>query len=59
MKLIVGFVEDDKEIIQEVNSKAITFAILIVVVALLIWWLISAIASILSGIADFVGGLFS
>jgi len=54
-RLIVGFVEDDENVKHEVNSKAITTAILIVIVGALIYWLFQLVSS-------FIGwflGLFS
>lgn len=41
LKLITGFIEDDKDVINEVNRKAFTTAILIALVCLLIYWVIS------------------
>lgn len=49
-RLIKGFVEDDKEIIADVNKKAIWMAIGIIVVILLIYWIITSIASFLNGL---------
>lgn len=47
-RLIVGFVEDDKEVIREVNNKALRTAILIVVICLLIYWLVQLVMSLAS-----------
>lgn len=41
LKLITGFIEDDKEIINKVNKKAFATAIFIVVICLLIYWVVS------------------
>lgn len=59
MALIVGFVEDDKEIIREVNKKAVVTAILIVIVGFAIWWLITTVLSMISGVFDWISGLFA
>jgi len=58
MDLIIGFVEDDKEIIQKVNQKAAITAVLIVLVILIIYWLITAIIGIITGAIGFIGSLF-
>lgn len=55
LRLIVGFVEDDKEIIDEVNRKAIRSAILIVVFCMIIVLLLVLILEI----ANWITGLFS
>ena len=51
-RLIVGFIEDDKNIIREVNRKAVKSAIGIAVFLLLIYLLISFIASTIRWILD-------
>ena len=51
-RLIVGFIEDDKKIIKEVNRKAVKSAIGIAVFLLLIYLLISFIASTIGWIVD-------
>lgn len=58
LRLIIGFVEDDKEIINEVNRKAIIMAVFTVIVCLLIYWLISLVGSMLSKFIDWIGSLF-
>ena len=58
LKLIVGFVEDDKNIIDEVNRKASFMAIAIFVICLVIYWLISFVISLASSIKDWFSGLF-
>ncbi|WP_298454993.1 DUF4112 domain-containing protein [uncultured Prevotella sp.] len=55
IRLIVGFVEDDKEIIDEVNRKAVRSAILIVVFCMIIVLLLVLIMKI----ANWITGLFS
>lgn len=49
-RLIVGFVEDDEQIKHEVNRKALRTAIFIFIVCLIIYWVFSIIAKIISGI---------
>ncbi len=58
-RLIVGFVEDDKKIIEEVNRKALWTGILIVIFCLIIYWLVKLAVSITTRIGDFFSGLFS
>lgn len=53
-RLIIGFVEDDKEVIRDVNKKAFRTGILIAVFCVLIYLLGVLVASVFSGIA----GLF-
>lgn len=55
MRLIVGYVEDDKEIIDEVNRKAVGTAILIVIACVLIWLMVLLVQKIIG----WIGGLFS
>lgn len=57
-RLIVGFVNDDKEIIKEVNRKALVTGILIVALIVAICLLISLAINLVSGMFDFIGGLF-
>lgn len=59
MTLITGFVEDDAEVIQEVNKKAFITAVLIIIIGLLIWWILSMVVSITSGIFSWISGLFA
>lgn len=58
-KLIVGFVEDDKEIIDEVNKKALWTGILIVIFCFIIYWLVELAVTIATWIGDFFSGLFA
>lgn len=58
LNLIIGFIEDDKEIIDEVNRKAVMTAIAIAILCLLIYWLISFAISMISAVRDWIGGLF-
>ena len=57
--LIIGFVEDDKEVIDKVNRKAIWMAILIVIFCLIIYWLVKLAIDIATGIGDLISNLFS
>lgn len=54
-KLIVGFVEDDKEIIKQVNQRAITTLIWIGVLCYLIYLMIGLVADL----ASWIGTLFA
>lgn len=58
LKLIQGYVNDDKEIINVVNQKAVVSAILIVVVCAAIYGLIVLVSSALSGLYDWISGWF-
>lgn len=46
MKLIVGFVEDDREIIQKVNKKAFGMTIAIIIVCVLIYFCVKWIIAL-------------
>ena len=55
MRLIVGFVDDDKETIARVNKNAFWMGVLIVIFCLIIYWLVGlAIAA-----AEWIGSLFN
>lgn len=43
LRLIVGYINDDKDIINEVNSKAVWFCVLIVILCLLIYWVVGLV----------------
>lgn len=58
MRLIVGYVEDDKEIIAEVNRKAVWMAILIIVICLLIYWAVVLLKTVITSVYDWIGSLF-
>lgn len=58
-RLIVGFVEDDKEVIQEVNRKAIWTGIMIILFCVAIYYLLKLAAHIGTVIADFFSNLFA
>ena len=52
MRLINGFVNDDQEVIEEVNKKALISAVLIVVFIGIIYLLISAVEGLISWIGS-------
>lgn len=58
MRLIKGFIDDDKEIISKVNRNAFWMAILIVLFGFLIYWLLSLVIKAGSWLLSFVGNLF-
>lgn len=58
-RLIVGFVEDDREIIREVNRKAFWMGVGIVVCCFLIYWLISIAIAATAWAFNFISSLFS
>lgn len=58
-RLIVGFVEDDREIIREVNRKAFWMGVGILVCCFLIYWLISIAIAATAWIINFFSSLFS
>lgn len=58
-RLIVGFVEDDREIIREVNRKAFWMGVGIVVCCFLIYWLISIAIAATAWTINFFSSLFS
>ena len=47
-RLIVGFVEDDKDIIEEVNRKAFWTGVMIIIFCVLIYFLVSLVTKIVS-----------
>lgn len=59
MRLIVGFVEDDEQVIREVNRKAVWTGILIVIFLAIIYWLIKVAIAATTWVVDFVSGLFA
>lgn len=58
-RLIVGFVEDDREIIREVNRKAFWMGVGIVVCCFLIYWLVSIAIAATAWAFNFISSLFS
>lgn len=58
MKLIDGWLDNDKKVKEEVKSKAVIIAILIVVVCLIIYWLATLIGDIADSFTSCVRGLF-
>lgn len=57
-RLIVGFVEDDKEVIHEVNRKAVFTGICILVFCLLIYWLTKLVIYLTTSVWEWIQGLF-
>lgn len=57
-KLIVGFVEDDKEVIHEVNRKAAWTGFMIIVFCVIIYYLVKFVVYIGTVISDFFSNLF-
>lgn len=58
LKLITGFIEDDKDIIREVNKKAFWTALLIVAVCFLIYWVISLAVKLVNVVGDWISSIF-
>ena len=58
-RLIVGFVEDDKETIEKVNKKAVWMGIMIAVFCFIIYLLVKLAVAIAAWISDFCSSLFS
>ena len=57
-RLIVGFVEDDQEVIDEVNGKAWWMGVLIVLFCFIIYWLIEFAIWVTKAVSDFFSNLF-
>lgn len=57
-KLIVGFVEDDKKIISEVNRKAVRMAVLIVMLCVIIYFLVLLTIKVMTWFLHVIAGLF-
>ena len=57
-RLIVGFVEGDQEVIQEVNRKALLTAMGILVLCFIIYWLTKAVIYLTSELWEWGQGLF-
>lgn len=59
LRLITGYINDDKQIIHQVNKKAVKAAIFIVVLCILIYWLTSLVAGAIAwmwhGITSLLG----
>lgn len=58
LRLITGYIDDDKEIIHEVNKKAVKTAIFIVILCVLIYWLTSLVAGAISWMWNGITSLF-
>lgn len=62
MQLIVGYVEDDKDIIDEVNDKAVKSAIMIAIFCFLIYLLVLLVQKLVEAggnLIDWIGSLFA
>lgn len=57
-KLIVGFVEDDKKVISEVNRKAVRMAVLIVMLCVIIYFLVLLTIKVMTWFWNVIAGLF-
>lgn len=58
LKLIQGFVEDDRAVIAEVNRKAIWMFLGIALVGLLIYWFLKALSSVMTELSHWIGSWF-
>ena len=58
MELVDGWIDGDKQKIEEVKSKAVITAIMIVVFCLIIYWLISLLGGIVESVIGWVSGWF-
>lgn len=58
-RLIVGFVSDDRDVIREVNKRAIWMALGIALICYLIYLILPLVVSLTSSIYDWVVGLFA
>ena len=57
-RLIVGFVEDDAEIVDKVKKNAFKMFILILVTGYAVYWLISTSVAVGNSLWQWVRGLF-
>ena len=57
-RLIVGFVEGDKEVIQEVNRKAVLTAVGILVLCVIIYWVAKLAVYLTTALWTWISGLF-
>ena len=58
LKLIQGFVEDDRAVIAEVNRKAFWMFLGIALVGLLIYWFLKALSSVMTELSHWIGSWF-
>lgn len=58
-RLIVGFVEDDKDIISQVNRTAFKATILIAIFCVIIYYMVKWTIAIGSFMYNFIAGLFT
>ncbi|WP_304324160.1 hypothetical protein [Phocaeicola plebeius] len=56
--MIVGFVEGDKEVIQEVNRKAVLTAVGILVLCVIIYWVAKLAVYLTTALWTRISGLF-
>ena len=57
-RLIVGFVEGDKEVIQEVNRKAVLTAAGILLLCVIIYWVARLAVYLITALWGWISGLF-
>ena len=57
-RLIVGFVEGDKEVIQEVNRNAVVTAVGILVLCVIIYWMAKLAIYLTTTLWEWISGLF-
>ena len=57
--IIVGFVNDDREIIRDVNKKAVSTTIWIIIIGVAIYYLIIYLWAVLKGVVAGMIGFFS
>ena len=57
-RLIVGFVEGNKEVIQEVNRKAVVTAVGILVLCVIIYWVAKLAIYLTTALWTWISGLF-
>ena len=54
----MGFVEGDKEVIQEVNRKAVLTAVGILVLCVIIYWVAKLAVYLTTTLWEWISGLF-
>lgn len=58
MELVDGWLDGDQQKIEEVKSKAVITAVMIVLFCLIIYWLISLLGGIVDSVFGWIGGWF-
>ena len=58
-RLIIGFVNDDRDIIQEVNEKAFWMGLGILFVSVIIYFLVKLVVGMFTGLYDLIADLFA